>query len=66
MIHPDSLRLITANIDLIDDDLRADPEANRIFLELILSKTNPVRALRLMNEVGVLGAFIRNSAGSSR
>ena len=58
MIHPDSLRLITANIDLIDDDLRADPEANRIFLELILSKTNPVRALRLMNEVGVLGAFI--------
>ncbi len=58
LTHPDSLRLITANLHLIDDRLRADPEANRIFLELILSPTNPVRALRLMNETGVLGAFI--------
>ncbi len=58
MIHPDSLRLITANLHLIDDAVRADPEANRIFLELILSPTNPERALRLMNETGVLGAFI--------
>ena len=38
--------------------MRADPEANRIFLELLLGHNNPERALRLMNEVGVLGAFI--------
>ena len=38
--------------------MRADPEANRIFLDLLLSHNNPERALRLMNEVGVLGAFI--------
>ncbi len=57
-IHPDALRLIAANIGLIDEPLRVQPEANRIFLALLLSHNNPERALRLMNEVGVLGAFI--------
>jgi [protein-PII] uridylyltransferase len=57
-IHPDALRLVANNLHLIDDKVRADPEANRIFLELLLSHNNPERALRLMNEVGVLGAFI--------
>jgi [protein-PII] uridylyltransferase len=57
-IHPDALRLVAANLGLIDDALRADPEANRIFLALLTGHNNPERALRLMNEVGVLGAFI--------
>ena len=57
-VHPDALRRVAASLSLIDDRLRADPEANRIFLELLLSHNNPERALRLMNEVGVLGAFI--------
>ena len=57
-IHPDALRLVTANLHLVDDTLRADPEANKIFLSLLLSTANPERTLRLMNEVGVLGAFI--------
>lgn len=57
-IHPDALRIVAANLDLIDDRMRADPEANRIFLSLLLSHANPEKALRLMNEVGVLGAFI--------
>jgi [protein-PII] uridylyltransferase len=42
----------------MDDRMRRDPEANRIFLELLLSHNNPERALRLMNEVGLLGAFV--------
>ncbi len=58
LIHPDALRLVAANLSLIDARLRKDPEANRIFLELLLGHDNPERALRLMNEVGVLGAFI--------
>ncbi len=58
MIHPDALRLVAANLDLIDDAMRADPEANRIFLECLLDHQNPEKALRLMNEVGVLGRFI--------
>ncbi len=57
-IHPDALRLVAANLGLIDDRLRADPEANRIFLALLTGSNNPERALRLMDEVGVLGAFI--------
>lgn len=57
-IHPDALRLVAANLWLIDDRVRADPEANRIFLDLLLGHNNPERALRLMNEVGALGAFI--------
>ncbi len=57
-IHPDALRLVAANLELIDDRLRADAEANRIFLALLTGNRNPERALRLMNEVGVLGAFI--------
>ncbi|WP_424927402.1 [protein-PII] uridylyltransferase [Amaricoccus tamworthensis] len=57
-VHPDSLRLVAANLDLIDDNMRNDPEANRIFLQLLLDQNRPERELRLMNEVGVLGRFI--------
>ena len=57
-IHPDALRRVAASLRLIDNRVRDDPEANRIFLELLLGHNNPERALRLMNEVGALGAFI--------
>lgn len=58
LIHPDAMRLVTRNLDLIDDDMRNNPEATRIFLDLLLSHNNPERGLRRMNELGVLGAFI--------
>lgn len=58
LLHPDAMRLISANLHLIDDDMRASPEANRIFLEMLLKRGNPERALRRMNELGVLAAFI--------
>ena len=58
LIHPDAMRLVSANLDLIDDDMRADKEATRIFLDLMLKHGNPERALRRMNELGVLAAFI--------
>ncbi|MFZ1337971.1 MAG: [protein-PII] uridylyltransferase, partial [Paracoccaceae bacterium] len=58
LIHPNVMRIVTANLDLIDDDMRADPEAIRIFLDLMLKHGNPERALRRMNELGVLAAFI--------
>jgi [protein-PII] uridylyltransferase len=56
-IHPDALRLVSANLALIQEKTSADPDANRIFLSLLLG-TDPERTLRLLNEVGVLGAFI--------
>ncbi len=58
LIHPDAMRLIAVSLHLIDDELRANPEAQRIFLSLLLDYGNPERALRRMNELGVLGAFI--------
>ena len=58
LIHPDAMRLVTANLHMIDDDLRQNREATRIFLDLLLKHGNPERALRRMNELGVLSAFI--------
>ncbi|MGR3395800.1 [protein-PII] uridylyltransferase [Pseudooceanicola nanhaiensis] len=58
LIHPDAMRLITANLKLIDDRMRNDPKAAEMFLGLLLNHGNPERALRRMNELGVLAAFI--------
>jgi [protein-PII] uridylyltransferase len=58
LLHPNVMRAVTANLDLINADLRASKEANRIFLDLLLKHGNPERGLRRMNELGVLGAFI--------
>ncbi len=58
LIHPQAMRLVAAHLDLIDDHMRSDPEAVRIFLDLLLKHGNPERSLRRMNELGVLGAFI--------
>nr|WP_234855515.1 [protein-PII] uridylyltransferase [Paracoccus everestensis] len=58
LIHPDAMRLVAANLDLIDDKMRADPEGTRIFMDMLLKHGNPERGLRRMNELGVLAAFI--------
>ncbi len=56
--HPAALRLLRNSVGLIGDQLRADPEANRIFLELLTSQADPETILRRMNEAGVLGRFV--------
>ncbi len=58
LIHPEAMRLVAAHLDLIDDKMREDREATRMFLDLLLKHGNPERALRRMNELGVLSAFI--------
>ncbi|WP_240643554.1 [protein-PII] uridylyltransferase [Paracoccus siganidrum] len=58
LIHPDAMRLVASHLDLIDDEMRASPEATRIFMDLLLKHGNPERSLRRMNELGVLAAFI--------
>ncbi len=57
-IHPAAMRLITQNLDLIDDCLRNDPEANALFLEMLCDRRHAEWVLRLMNETEVLGRFI--------
>ena len=58
LIHPNAMRILAANIPLVDNNLRSTPEAKRIFLDLLLKHDNPERSLRRMNELGVLSAFI--------
>ena len=57
-VHPAALRTITRSLDLIDEKLREDAEANRLFLEILTSRRDPERTLRWMNEAGVLGRFV--------
>ncbi|MEI4473160.1 [protein-PII] uridylyltransferase [Frigidibacter sp. MR17.24] len=58
LIHPDAMRLVAANLQLIDETVRDNAEASAIFLDLMLKHGNPERALRRMNELGVLSAYI--------
>ena len=56
--HPDAMRTVTRSLKLINTQLRDDPEANRLFMEILTSNDAEV-VLRRMNETGVLGHFIR-------
>ena len=56
--HPNAVRLLRRSLRLIDDKLRHDAEANRIFLDMLCSEKNPEATLRRMNEAGVLGRFV--------
>jgi len=57
-IHPTAQRLVTQHLDLIDETMRADPEANRLFLEMLTDRDHAEWLLRLLNETDVLGRFI--------
>ncbi len=56
--HPDALKLIRRSLRLVDADLRANKEANSLFLDVLTDRNNPELHLRRMNEAGVLGRFI--------
>jgi [protein-PII] uridylyltransferase len=57
-VHPAALREITRSLELIDDRLRSNPEANRIFLGILTSRRDPEKTLRWLNESGVFGRFV--------
>jgi [protein-PII] uridylyltransferase len=57
-VHPHALRLIRRSLKKVDAKLRADAEANRLFLEMLTSPKDPEITLMRMNEAGVLGRFI--------
>ncbi len=57
-IHPLAMRAAARHAKLIDAEVRADPEANRLFLEVLTSGRDPETVLRWMNEAGVFGRFI--------
>jgi [protein-PII] uridylyltransferase len=57
-LHPNAIRELRRSYSYIDDKLREDPEANRIFMKLLTGHVSPEATLRRMNEAGVLGRFI--------
>jgi len=56
-VHPHALRALTRALGGIAK-LRHDPEANRLFLDILTSRKGPEDTLRRMNEAGVLGRFL--------
>jgi [protein-PII] uridylyltransferase len=51
-------RMIRAQLDLVDDSLRRDPEAAATLLRILDSEHRVMRSLMEMNEVGLLGRFL--------
>ena len=58
LLHPDAMRLLASNLTVIDQEMREDPAAQKLFLDILLKHGNPERGLRRMNELGLLAAFI--------
>ena len=56
--HPDALHAASRSLRLIDAELRKNPEANRLFFEILTSRSHAETVLRRMNETGVLGHFV--------
>ena len=57
-IHPAAMRAATRDAVLIDRDIRHDPRANSLFLEVLTCVHRPEQVLRWMNEAGVFGRFV--------
>jgi [protein-PII] uridylyltransferase len=57
-IHPLAMRAAARDAKLVDARVRADPEANALFLDVLASPRDPETVLRWMNEAGVFGRFI--------
>jgi len=51
-------RLIRENLQVIDDRFREDPEAQQAFLGILDAENRVMRTLMVMNEEGVLAAFL--------
>jgi [protein-PII] uridylyltransferase len=57
-IHPETMRLIARDARLINGEVRKNPRANALFLDLLTSRNNPEMVLRWLNEAGVFGRFV--------
>jgi [protein-PII] uridylyltransferase len=57
-IHPLAMRAAARDAKLVDADVRADAEANALFLDVLASPRDPETVLRWMNEAGVFGRFV--------
>ncbi len=51
-------RLVRQHLHLVDDAFRKDPEAATLFRQLLQSPTRVYRSLAVMDELGLLGAYL--------
>lgn len=56
-IHPSAMRAATRDARLVEQ-VRDDPEANALFLEVLTTRDHPELYLRWMNEANVFGRFV--------
>lgn len=56
-VHPLAMRVATRDAKLADD-IRSDPRANALFLDVLTSPRDPETVLRWMNDAGVFGRFV--------
>ena len=57
-VHPAAMRAATRDAALIDRNVREDPKANELFLDVLTCINHPELVLRWMNEAGVFGRFV--------
>lgn len=57
-LSPTTLRLITANKKLIDNEFRNDEANQKLFIDFFKAKGNLARALTLFKRTGILGAYL--------
>jgi len=57
-LHPDAFTAVTRSLPLITSKVRRDPEAAKIFLDVLARGKRTFATLTLMNESGVLGRYL--------
>src|SRR5437763_1355196 len=57
-VHPNAMRAATRDALLIDRQVREDPRANALFMDVLTCIHSPEIVLRWMNEAGVFGRFV--------
>ncbi len=57
-VHHRTRKIVSANLDLVDDKLRVSPRMSKPFFELLLHPADPLPVLEVMLETGLLTAYI--------
>lgn len=61
-IRASTIRLIRKSLPLIDNDFRNNPNANRLFIEILRQPRGITHQLKRMNRYGVLAAYLPDFA----
>ena len=57
-VRSNTVRLVRANLPLIDDEFRKDTHAKKLFVEIFSNPNKLTRTVRLMNRYGVMAAYL--------